>query len=73
MALLPASLHGLELRTRRGGPLLTAPTRLSRLRELHVAGGGGGMVGWRAPGAAALLPKLRTLRLEAWDEVEWDD
>lgn len=71
LALLPASLKVLEISTRCSGPLPTALARFSQLLQLHITGDGSS-VDWQARGAAAVLPKLRTLRLEAWGEPQWD-
>lgn len=72
LALLPTSLRELRLHVPCSGPLLTALTRFSQLQTLHIPGDGG-LVNWRAPGAAAVLPKLRSLRLESWDEAAISD
>lgn len=67
LALLPTSLRALTLHMRCSGPLPTVLARcFSHLQTIDLNGDASD-VDWRAPGAGAVLLKLRSLRLEPWD------
>ena len=66
-------LIGLELSNCCAGPLFAALMRFSQqLLELRISGNGAA-VQWHGWGAAALLPKLRQLRLDYYEDGrQWD-
>ena len=63
MAVLPPGLGMLELDTSCCGPVLAAAMRFKHLRELRIPGNAVGM-SWHGHGAAAVLSKLKHLRLD---------
>ena len=63
LAVLPPHVAHLELATSCEGPLLAALARFKRLRTLDISGNGAG-INWSGRGAAAVVPKLRRLRLD---------
>ena len=72
LAVLPPHVCQLELATWCEGPLLAALERFKRLPTLMLMmliSGNGARIDWGGLGAAAVVPKLRRLRLDCRDKL----
>lgn len=63
LAVLPEGLRNIELATHCVGPVLASLARFKRCRSLSISGNGAFM-SWQGRGAAAVVPKLKHLRLD---------
>ena len=66
LAILPERISKIELATDATDPVLTVLSRFKRLCTLNISGNGA-FLDWQARGAAAVVPKLKMLRLDCRD------